>query len=62
VSPTFTRVLVAAGFTSAAEVAKAEPSALYAAVAKANDNARYYKGKIGLRDIKRLVTAAGHVL
>jgi hypothetical protein len=61
VSPTFARVLVTAGFASATEVAKAEPNALYAAVVGANEGARFYKGKIGLRDIKRLISASRHV-
>lgn len=61
VSPTFARVLVAAGFVSAAEVAEADPDALYSAVTTANSGALYYKGKIGLRDIQRLIAAASHV-
>ena len=61
VSPTFARVLVAAGFPNAAAVAEANPEALFHAIAKANDNARFYKGKIGLRDVRRLVAAATYV-
>lgn len=61
VSPTFARVIVAVGLTNAAAVAKAEPEELYAGITKANQGARYYKGKVGLRDIKRLVNAAAYV-
>ncbi len=61
VSPTFARVLVAAGFTSAAAIAKANPEVLHDAIMRANKDARFYKGKVGLRDIKRLVTAAAYV-
>ncbi len=61
VSPTFSRVLVAAGFTDAANVSKADPELLYKAVIRANENARFYKGKVGLRDIKRLIAAAAYV-
>lgn len=61
VSPTFARVLVAAGFDSAAKVASADAEDLCKAVAKANENSKYYKGKVGLRDIKRLVAAASYV-
>jgi hypothetical protein len=61
VSPTFARTLVAAGFTGAAEVSKVNPEALYEAVMRANENARFYKGKVGLRDIKRLINAAKYV-
>lgn len=61
VSPTFAGVLTAAGFTSAKAVAEATPEALYNAILQANTDSRFYKGKIGLRDIKRLITAAAYV-
>lgn len=61
VSPTFARVIVAAGFTNAAAVADAEPEELFARIAKANQDATFYKGKVGLRDIRRLVAAAAYV-
>ena len=61
VSPTFARVLVASGITSAAAVAKADPEALFHAISKANEDAKFYKGKIGLRDVRRLVAAATYV-
>lgn len=58
VSPTFARTLAAAGYTSAVKVATANPEMLCDAVMQANEGARFYKGKVGLRDIKRLITAA----
>lgn len=61
VSPTFARVLVAAGMSDPADVARADPEALFQAIADANAGAKFYKGKIGLRDIRRLVTAAAYV-
>ena len=61
VSPTFARTLVAAGFTSARAVHQANPETLYEAVLQANKKDCYYKGKVGLRDIKRLIVAAGYV-
>lgn len=61
VSPTFARVLVAAGFKNAAAVAGANPEALFQAITKANRDAKFYKGAVGLRDIKRLVAAARYV-
>jgi len=61
VSPVFARALMAAGFKSAASVAAADPEALYEAIIRANDKARFYKGKVGLRDIKRLIAAAAFV-
>jgi hypothetical protein len=60
VSPNFARVLIASGFDSAAKVANANPEVLYAAVTKANENARFYKGKVGVRDMNRLVAAASY--
>lgn len=61
VSPTFARVLVAAGFRTATAIAGANPEALFQAITKANRDAKFYKGAVGLRDIKRLVTAARYV-
>lgn len=61
VSPTFARVLMAAGIASTAKLAKASPEALSAAIQAANENARFYKGKIGLRDIRRLVASASYL-
>lgn len=60
VSPGFARALAAAGFTNAAAVADADPETLYEAVAQANAGAKFYKGKVGLRDMKRLVDAAAY--
>ena len=61
VSPTFARVLVAAGFNNAHAIAAADPEAVFNAMEEANKGARYYKGKVGLRDVARLVTAAKYV-
>jgi hypothetical protein len=61
VSPTVARVLIAAGFNSSALVEGADPEALFEAIQKANEGAWVYKGKIGLRDIKRLIAAAAYV-
>jgi hypothetical protein len=61
VSPTFARTLFAAGFTSTAKLGKADPQVLYDAVLNANEGGGFYKGKVGLRDIKRLIVAASFV-
>jgi hypothetical protein len=61
VSPSFARALVEVGAATAADVAAANPEALFEALKTANCNARFYKGTVGLRDIKRLVTAARYV-
>lgn len=61
VSPKYARALRAAGHTSAAAVAGADPETLFHAIAKANQGDRFYKGKVGLRDVERLVAAAAYV-
>lgn len=58
VSPNFSGALIAAGYRSARAVASADPQALYEATAKANEESAFYKGKVGLRDIQRVVHAA----
>lgn len=60
VSPTFARALVAAGYPSAESVAGADPDSLHQAVATVNKSAGFFKGSVGLRDITRLVNAAGY--
>lgn len=61
VSPTFARALVAAGVKNATAAAKANPETLYEALETTNQDAKFYKGKVGLRDIRRLVGAAAYV-
>ncbi|MFC1953355.1 DUF4332 domain-containing protein [Chloroflexota bacterium] len=61
VSPTAARMLVEAGYYSASQVAAADAEDLYETLASVNEEGRFFKGKIGLRDIKRLVRAAGYV-
>jgi hypothetical protein len=61
VGATFARVLYEAGCRSAADIAGADATALHEAVLRANEGAALYKGKIGLRDIGRLVALAGEL-
>lgn len=61
VSPHLARALVAAGFDRSSKVAKASPETLSQAVAEANQAGGFYKGKIGLRDVQRLIVAASYV-
>lgn len=61
VSPSYGRVLLAAGTANAAAVAKADPQVLCQAVADANKAGKFFKGTVGLRDIGRLVQAAAYV-
>lgn len=58
VSPNYARALVAAGYDTASKVASADPEALASALQDINQDAKYYGGKVGLRDVGRLVTAA----
>jgi hypothetical protein len=61
VSPTAARMLVEAGWKSAAELARADADELYEALRRVNAGDRFFKGKIGLRDVKRLVCAAQYI-
>jgi hypothetical protein len=62
VSPTASRMLLEAGCNSASSLAKTDADELYERLNTVNESGRYFKGKIGLRDVKRLVKAAGYLL
>ena len=59
-SPTAARMLLEAGCTGSAKLAKADADELYEALARVNAGNRFFKGKIGLRDVKRLIHAASY--
>jgi hypothetical protein len=61
VSPTAARMLISAGYTNAKMVSKANAEELCSRLEQANKGNKYFKGKIGLRDVKRLVKAAFYV-
>jgi len=61
VSPTAARMLLEAGCNGSAKLAKADADELYEALARVNAGGRFFKGKIGLRDVKRLIHAASYV-
>lgn len=61
VSPTVARMLVEAGYDSVSKVAAADADDLCQALMHINEGDRFFKGKIGLRDIKRLIRAASYV-
>lgn len=61
VSPIFAKVLVEAGYTSSQSIAEARAEELHEAVEKINHEGRYFKGKIGLRDIARLIKSASYL-
>jgi hypothetical protein len=60
VSPTTARMLVEAACDSASKLAAADAEELCEALVRVNEGGRFFKGKIGLRDIKRLVRAASY--
>src|SRR5512139_4233915 len=61
VSPTAARMVIESGYKSAAELAKADPDELDEAFIRVNAENRLFKGRIGLRDIKRLIQAARYI-
>jgi len=61
VSPTTARMLIEADCASAAKLAKMDANELYEALARVNAGNKFFKGKIGLRDVKRLIHAASFV-
>jgi len=61
VSPTTARMLLEAGCTGSAKLAKADADELYESLARVNAGNKFFKGKIGLRDVKRLILAANYV-
>ena len=60
-SPLFARMLLEAGYDSTKKVAQADAEELYNKLYTVNKKKNYFKGKIGLRDIKRLVNSAKYV-
>ena len=61
VNHTVARMLVSAGYTNVKMVSKANAEKLCNELDRVNKKNGYFKGKIGLRDIKRLVKAASYV-
>lgn len=61
ISPLAARMLAAAGYCNAKEVAKADADKLCNDLDRVNKENNFFKGKIGLRDVKRLVMAASYV-
>ena len=61
VSPKFAGMLVAATYDTVTKIAEANAEELHAALERINSDKQYFKGKIGLRDIKRVVQAAKFV-
>ena len=62
VSPAFAQVLVNSSYDSVAKIAAADPERLYAEVLALNRDQAYFKGSVGLNDMKFLVEDAGYLL
>lgn len=61
ISPVAARMLISAGYNDARSVAKANAEKMCNELDKVNKENNYFKGKIGFRDIKRLIKAASYV-
>jgi len=59
VSPNFAGALIAAGYRTAEALAAADAQTLQTVTA--NDGSTSYRGNVGLRDIRRVIQAAGYV-
>jgi len=62
VSPTTGRMLIEAGYEDCQKLASADADELYEAMNRVNENGKFFKGTIGLRDIKRLIKAAKYFI
>lgn len=62
VNPTYAKVLVDAGYKNAELISAANANDLHEAIQNINRDGQYFKGNIGLRDIKRLVKSAAYVI
>ncbi|MBI5294069.1 MAG: DUF4332 domain-containing protein [Chloroflexi bacterium] len=60
-SPTAARMLLEAGCDSAHKLAGMDADKLCEALARVNAGNKFFKGRIGLRDVKRLIQAAGYL-
>lgn len=61
-SPMTARMYIEASYDNVEKLASAQPEELHAALQRVNEGGRYFKGQIGLRDIKRLIKAAGYLI
>lgn len=62
VSPTAARMLIEAGYETPLKLSDADGNELFEAMDRVNKSGGYFKGTIGLRDIKRLIEAAKYML
>lgn len=60
-NPTAARMLQAAGYSNAKMVASADPEVLCEDLRVANEESGFFEGRIGLRDVRRLVRSASYL-
>jgi len=60
-SPLAAKIVLEAGYKTADDLARADADVLCVSLEKVNTGNRFFKGKIGLRDVKRLVHSAKFV-
>jgi hypothetical protein len=61
ISPKAARMLLDAGYDNTQKLAAADAEVLCDALLRVNEGDRYFKGRIGLRDVKRLIFSASYV-
>lgn len=61
VSPIVVRMLVSAGYTDPKAISGADPERLCSDLDRVNREHKYFKGTIGLRDVRRLMKTASYV-
>ncbi len=61
VSPLTAKMLFEAGYPDVKSIAEADAEKLSATIDAVNTANKYFKGKIGLRDVNRLVKSAGYI-
>jgi len=61
ISPVAARMLVSAGYKNVKSISNANPDKLCSELDRVNKENKYFKGTIGLRDVRRLVKAASYI-
>jgi hypothetical protein len=61
VSPVVARILIESGYNTIEKIKEANPGKLCIEIEQLNSSRNYYKGKIGERDIRRMIHEAGYV-
>lgn len=62
VSPIFAEMLFDSGYKDVYSIAEAVPERLHDSLERLNNKHNYFKGKIGIRDIRRLIRSASYLI